>query len=1159
MFPRRLSNVRLSIVMLLTMAGLLAGAAAQASAATMYWNTMPNVGTQQIDDATGVLSGTASAVANSTGCRGEYSWSANSTRFYAASGDTICQGNLDGTVPTSTTLVTTGCSGSAAGIGGIFATDVYVYYACRWSTRIGRINVDGSDSRPQFATTGGDTMQYPLAMTSDANWLYVAVTGDGTIRRFPIDGGLIDRSFSIPGLGNLRGIAVDSRYIYWTDGSDYYVGRANLDGTGAQANWLNVGSSYGTTWGLAVTGSSVYWITRRNGGSVGRANLDGTGGTPLVTGIDTRDERHQVAVVGGTAKASLGAAVPNIAVPTTSGTVAIGAQLTVDVGSWQSPLDETHIQWQTSADDGATWSAVTTSDAQTSQHTVTTADMNKRLRVQVRAGNAGGLLTAAYSVATIAVPPPPAPVNTTAPTLSGTAKGAQVVSMSTGSWTSSAGDPTFTYQWQTSPTGGDPWTAATGTGNATTSYLVQTSDSGNFLRGCVTAFNGNTATSCTTATSVAAEPYPTRIYTADGWSILGDDSGRSTYWSSLTYRGFSSNGTTNFLDGRYAGPISPSRPSTVPGGSESPAILVDDQYLYTSHLSDGTISRMAIDGSNLLPSFVTGRVGSTDSRHLTRDRSFLYFNTSSGIGRASITGGAAENGFVAGQGGQGIAVDSDHIYWTEDESRCIGRADITGTGIENCWVDTGLPGDYPGLTGLGVDRATLYAYIRPASGSRGLLRVNIDGTGLMRMTPAVVSNDVYPISVIQASGAAGPLPVNTGGANAPAITGTPLAAETLTVSNGTWTNTPESYTYRWLVSDDGSTGWSVASGVSGTTTSYTIPGDYAGKYLKARVIAHNGSTWSDAAYTRTVWVPALPINTMAPVMTGTVRVGETLSASTGTWTYPPADATGYAYAWESSADGSTWEAALGEGADSAEYDVDLSDDGKYLRVRVTATNDGGATAAYSTSLGPVDILAPTSSAVPEISGTAEIGSTLTASSGTWDFATDYAYAWQSSADGSTWEAASGSGASTSAYTVVAADAGRYLRVRVTGSNRVGELAVASEASTRVPSPASPVPTPTTETPAPVFSPAPGISVGETRGEAVLAAAVPAAGADLLRGAKIWVRPTSKTEFVAESLPDGLKLVDGKLVATKPGAYTVTIKVKRANGTTVMRKIKIKVG
>ena len=113
---------------------------------------------------------------------------------------------------------------------------------------------------------------------------------------------------------------------------------------------------------------------------------------------------------------------------------------------------------------------------------------------------------------------------------------------------------------------------------------------------------------------------------------------------------------------------------------------------------------------------------------------------------------------------------------------------------------------------------------------------------------------------------------------------------------------------------------------------------------------------------------------------------------------------------------------------------------------------------------------------------------------------------------------------------------------------------------------TPTPTPTpavTTSPAVVepapFSPAPGITVGETRGEAVLAAAVPAAGADLLRGANIWVRPTSKVEYLASSLPDGLKLVDGKLVASKPGTYKVKMKVKRANGTSVVRTIKIKVG
>ena len=113
---------------------------------------------------------------------------------------------------------------------------------------------------------------------------------------------------------------------------------------------------------------------------------------------------------------------------------------------------------------------------------------------------------------------------------------------------------------------------------------------------------------------------------------------------------------------------------------------------------------------------------------------------------------------------------------------------------------------------------------------------------------------------------------------------------------------------------------------------------------------------------------------------------------------------------------------------------------------------------------------------------------------------------------------------------------------------------------------TPTPTPTpaaTTSPAVVepapFSPAPGITVGETRGEAVLTAAVPAAGADLLRGANIWVRPTSKVQYVADALPAGLKLVGGKLVATKPGTYRVQVKVKRANGTTVTRTIKIKVG
>jgi hypothetical protein len=325
------------------------------------------------------------------------------------------------------------------------------------------------------------------------------------------------------------------------------------------------------------------------------------------------------------------------------------------------------------------------------------------------------------------------------------------------------------------------------------------------------------------------------------------------------------------------------------------------------------------------------------------------------------------------------------------------------------------------------------------------------------------------------------------------------------------------------------------------------------------VTATNTGGSTDAYSVATgVVLPVAPVSSVVPVVTGTVQVGETLSVDTGSWTSQQAP-TGYVYEWQVSANGTDWAAALGDGGDSSEYDVDLTDDNQYLRVQVTATNDGGSTIAYSAATILVDILAPTSSAEPEVTGTIEIGSTLTASSGTWDYATDYAYAWQSSADGSTWEPAPGEGAASSSYTVAAADAGRYLRVRVTGSNRNGSLLASSASSARVPSPVSPVvDTPPAVVPV-VFSPAPGITVGETRGETVLAAAVPAAGADLLRGAKIWVRPSSKVEYLTDALPAGLKLVDGKLVATKPGTYRVQVKVKRANGTTVTRTVKIKVG
>jgi hypothetical protein len=1261
---------RIVCVVVLVFIGLLTFSAAQASAASLYWNENGSVGSQQIDDATRVLTGSVSIVTNSESCRGDYSWSANSTTYFAANSKNICMGPLDGSGSVST-LVATGCNVWAdAAVGGIYATDQYVYYACHDGTRIGRVSTGGLDHRPEFATASGESMNFSRALTGDANWLYVSVQesymGSGRIRRYPIDGGQIDpaSSFVVPSLGHFHGVAVDGQHIYWANPGGA-IGRVDLDGTSNKnSSWISVGT--GTPWGIAVTGSSVYWA-KKNPGSIGYAALNGGDATPgAITGLTMSGEKHDIAIVGGTAKTPLGAALTNSAVPAITGTVDVGQTLTADAGTWSvTTPEQMYYQWENSSDSGTTWTTASGTGAQTTQYTVPVADMTKQLRVKVRAGQNGALLTTAYSNPTIAVPLPPAPTVDAAPVISGLVKGAQVVTATAGSWSNPGSTSlTYAYQWQMSPSGYDgSWTNSTNPGNATATYLILLADATQYLRLCVTASNGATTTACSTSAVIATELYPTRIFTQAGWSTLNDGSARVNYFNpNQTWNGFSSNGTTNYWSGWYTAPADGSGSSfSVPGGDWSKAVLIDGQYLYRNNPGD-TIKRSKIDGSEFDAAFVTG-VDGAQRNHLASDRNYLYFRSNNGIGRAPITGGSAQNDFVQAASlsdSSGIAVDSDHIYWANDT--CIGRADITGTGVDNCWVSTnfGYGSGKNTIHGLGVDRDALYFWVSPSltngSGTRGIARVNLDGTRLVRL--ALISDDANSISVVQDSGAAGLLPVKL---TVPMISGTGLAGSTVSATDGSWTNTPESYTYRWLVSNDGSTGWSVATGVSGTTTSYVIPDSYAGKYLQARVIAHNGSTWSDAAYTDAVWVPAPPVNTVVPAVTGTVKVGESLSAGSGTWSYPPADASGYAYLWQVSATGTGdwttaagtdsatagyvpvaaeygtflrvrvtatnvagptvafsvassvvlpvapvssdapvvtgtaqvdvtlsagtgtwtsqqapttyvyewqvsvngqdgWTDALGDGGDTAEYDVDLTDDNKYLRVKVTASNDGGSTDVYVDATGLVDILAPTSSEAPQVSGTVELGRTLTASTGTWDFATDYAYAWQSSADGSTWETAPGSGAATSSYTVAAADAGRYLRVRVTGSNRIDALVAVSDASVRVPSPASPaVDTPPVVTPVPVFSPAPGITVGETRGEAVLTAATPAAGADLLRGANIWVRPTSKVEYMADALPAGLKLVNGKLVATKPGTYKVQMKVKRKNGTSVVRTIKIKVG
>ncbi len=75
-------------------------------------------------------------------------------------------------------------------------------------------------------------------------------------------------------------MAVNADHVYWTNGSTGTIGRANLDGTGANQSFITGAGPFG----VAVDADHVYW-TNFTTGSIGLANLDGTGANQsLLTG-----------------------------------------------------------------------------------------------------------------------------------------------------------------------------------------------------------------------------------------------------------------------------------------------------------------------------------------------------------------------------------------------------------------------------------------------------------------------------------------------------------------------------------------------------------------------------------------------------------------------------------------------------------------------------------------------------------------------------------------------------------------------------------------------------------------------------------------------------------------------------------------------------------
>ena len=213
-------------------------------------------------------------------------------------------------------------------------------------------------------------------------------------------------------------------------------------------------------------------------------------------------------------------------------------------------------------------------------------------------------------------------------------------------------------------------------------------------------------------------------------------------------------------------------------------------------------------------------------------------------------------------------------------------------------------------------------------------------------------------------------PVNSG---APAVSGTSTVAGTLAATSGTWTDADHdslTYTYQWYrANDSGGGGEVIISGA--TNSSYTLTVSDAHKYLRAVVTANDDHDSADqtATSTRTVIANTVPVNTAVPAISGTNKVGNTLTASSGTWADTDGDSPTYTYQWlvgGSDLGGETLSILLLTTAHSK----------KTITCLVTANDGHGGTSSVTTVGILIANSAPVFTGTPRITGRAKVGNTL---------------------------------------------------------------------------------------------------------------------------------------------------------------------------------------
>ncbi|MGH2942471.1 MAG: hypothetical protein ACRDLN_06835, partial [Solirubrobacteraceae bacterium] len=307
------------------------------------------------------------------------------------------------------------------------------------------------------------------------------------------------------------------------------------------------------------------------------------------------------------------------------------------------------------------------------------------------------------------------------------------------------------------------------------------------------------------------------------------------------------------------------------------------------------------------------------------------------------------------------------------------------------------------------------------------------------LVPLLAAIACLALLVVPASAAA-PTPTAL-----PSISGNARAGQILTSTTGTFAGTaPITYTRAWQRCDE--TGAACSPIAAAGAATYTLAAADVGKTIRVTVTATNLEGSANATSAATVVIAPLspPTNDAGglPVISGTARDGQVLSATDGTWT-GTAPIT-FTRLWQRcNAGGGSCSSLAG----AATHTLTSNDVGSTIRVQVTAKNADGQTVATAAQTAVVDSAPPVNTVPPAMTGAARSGQTLTSTTpGTWTGTVPIAYARQwTRCDIAGGACAPIAGAVGLTYVLTDDDIGHTIRVGVTATN-VNSLASATSAA-----------------------------------------------------------------------------------------------------------------